>query len=290
MRNVWLVARRELQVGLTRTSYIVTTAIIAVLLVAGVLVLNHFFGQDTSGLSFGEEGTDPLGATGARYLIVMVMSAILLFALIFTGSMLSSGVIEEKSSRVVELLLSSMRASDLLAGKVLGIGIIGLIQMLIYTLAVFIPAKAMGLFAGLGFSVGGVALEMLAWFLLGFAALGTLWAALSSLVSRQEDAGGIVAPLVLLAMVPFYLEIYLVPTSPDGGWATALSMAPFTAPFVMPMRQVFVSVPAWQLVTAVALNLAVIPLVIFVAGRIYRRAVLQTGSRMKLRDALRTHD
>lgn len=91
MRNVWLVARRELQVGLTRTSYIVTTAIIAVLLVAGVLVLNHFFGQDTSGLSFGEEGTDPLGATGARYLIVMVMSAILLFALIFTGGMLSSG-------------------------------------------------------------------------------------------------------------------------------------------------------------------------------------------------------
>ena len=88
--------------------------------------------------------------------------------------------------------------------------------------------------------------------------------------------------MIFAAMIPFYVGIYLVPNAPESAWTVNLSMMPFFAPFVMPIRQVFAEVPGWQLAVSIALNLAVIPLIVWVAGTIYKRSILHIGSRMKL--------
>ncbi len=388
MRNVLLVARRELQVGVMKRSFVITTAIMVTLLVAGIFVLNYFVTRDSGerteriaftadssvlvpsieatasaqglavdavtvadrgegeaavmdgdviALIIGEPptvevafkaspnqtimqvvaqalqsqtiadqvlalGGDPQEFTqavasavptvtvldgdiddfGPAYMVAVVVASLLLFGLMTSGSIISMGVVEEKSSRVVEILLATIRPSQLFAGKVLGAGLIGLVQLVSYGAGVFLAVKITGLLDGFDLPVGSALLGMLGWFILGFASIGTLWGGLSSLVSRQEDVGSVTAPMIFASMVPFYVAIYLVPNAPESAWTVNLSMAPFFAPFVMPVREVFADVPGWQLAVSIALNLAVIPLIVWVAGTIYKRSVLHTGSRMKL--------
>lgn len=389
MRNILLVARRELQVGVMKRSFLVTTAIMVTLLVVGVFVLDYFINREgaeenTERVAFTSEsaslipaaqvaagsrglsldavdvetfiegegmlqrgevvslvsgtppeitltfsstpgqmvievlsqalqdqtiaeqvaalGGDPgefakavasavpnvevldgdMESFGPGYFMAIVVASLLLFGLMMSGSIISMGVVEEKASRVVEILLATIKPSQLFAGKVLGAGLVGFIQLMIYGGAVFAAVKITGLFEGFDLPVGGPLLSMLGWFILGFASIGTLWGALSSLVSRQEDVGSVTAPMIFMTMIPFYVGIYLVPNAPESSWTTNLSMAPFFAPFVMPLRQVFTEVPAWQLALSIALNLAIIPVIVWIAGTIYHRSILHTGSRMKL--------
>ncbi|MHB1064825.1 MAG: ABC transporter permease [Georgenia sp.] len=227
------------------------------------------------------------GFDGPTYGISMVMISILLFALIGSGSLIAMGVVEEKTSRVVELLLATIRPAQLLAGKILGIGVYGLAQVVVLGGAVTAAAAALGLTDGMELSLGSALGWLLVWFLLGYALYALLFGGFAALVSRQEDIGSVTTPLMFLLFIPFYATMFLVPGNPDGTLVRIVSQIPIFSPFMMPVRDAFGAVGAGELALAIGLCLVTIPLLVALAARVYQRGVLHTGGRMKLRDALR---
>jgi len=240
-------------------------------------------GPQVASVEAEEEGDD----FGPRYLVAMLAISLLLFALIGSGSLIAMGVVEEKTSRVVEILLATIRPSELLAGKILGIGIVGLAQVVILGAAAALPAWATGLLDGFEVDLGGTMLLVLLWFLLGFIVFSLLFGGFAALVSRQEEIGAVTTPLMFLMFVPFYLTIFMVPNDPDSTVVRIMSQVPFFSPFMMPVRNVFGGVATWEMLLAIGIALVTIPLLVWIAGRVYRRGVLHTGGRMKLTEALR---
>lgn len=222
-----------------------------------------------------------------KVVTAFVSISLLLFALIQSASLIIMGVIEEKSSRVVEILLATIRPGQLLAGKVLGIGIMALIQVVLFALAGVTSASVAGLLNLGDLTIGASVVSLLGWFLLGFGIYVTLFGGLASLVSRQEDAGVVTTPMIFGLMIPFYVGIYLIPNAPDALVTKVLSLIPLFSPFMMPIRAAFEAVSGWEIILAVLLCLATIPAMVWVGGRVYSRAVLHTGGRVKLREALR---
>ncbi|MDX6740365.1 ABC transporter permease [Actinocorallia sp. A-T 12471] len=214
------------------------------------------------------------------------LSVILFIVLQTTGLLVAQGVVEEKASRVVELLLSAVRPWRLMAGKVLGLGIVGLVQI---GLVVVAGVGAQAATDVLGISFGallGTAVWSLAWFLLGYTIYALLYASASATVSRQEEIGGVTAPIQILLIVPYMLAFAVVPADPDGTAARVASYIPFFSPILMPVRSAF-GVPWWEQILAMLPALALIAGLIWFAGRVYSYSVLRMGGRVSLGDALR---
>lgn len=234
---------------------------------------------------------DPLEAPSpfeAQQLVLGMVAGILIYlALLFTGQAVAQGVVEEKSSRVVEILLSTVRPWQLMAGKVVGIGIIGLLQMVVVGAAGVIAGLATGsLTIAISTAVGTV-VWLAVWFLLGFVMYALVFAALAALVSRQEDVGAVVTPATMVVVVGYVIGISILPADPENTFAGIMSLIPFFAPTLMPFRIAMGVVPVWEMVLSVALTVAVIPFLVWLSARIYRNAVMRTGARVQLRDALR---
>lgn len=203
--------------------------------------------------------------------------------LIGIGIFVAMGVVEEKSSRVVELLLSTIRPTHLLAGKVIGLGLLGLGQLLaiaVVGLAVAGASGAVDVDADL-LTAAGLAL---AWFVVGYAFYGAAFACAASLVSRQEDLQSVLTPLQMLLLVGFFLS-FGVNNDPDGTLAVVCSFLPPVAPMIMPARIALGEASAVEIVGAFAVTLAAAAVLIPLAARIYSGAVLRTGAAVKLRQA-----
>lgn len=219
----------------------------------------------------------------AQTIIATVGMVLLFVALNFYGSLLLTGVVEEKSSRVVEVLLARVDAATLLAGKVLGIGLLGIGQFAVLaaaaaaTLRIAHPA---GLPAASTSQIAGVLL----WFVLGYCFYSVLYASFGALASRTEDAQAVSAPLTV-GLLLVYFGAFTALGSPRAWWVTAASFLPPTAPIIMPIRSALTDVPAWQMVTAVLVMVAAIPAVITFAGRLYRGGLLHTTGRVRFRRA-----
>jgi len=219
-------------------------------------------------------------------LAATVAGVLIFVALQFAGQMVAQGVVEEKTSRVVELLLATIRPLDLMAGKVIGIGLVGLGQVVVITAAGVAAALAFDtLTIPTGTTMSAVT-WLLVWFVLGFAIYALLLAALAALVPRQEDVNAVVAPVMVLMMVGYVVGISVLPNDPDSAFARWLSLVPFFAPTMMPIRLAIGGVPAWEIAVSLGLALALIPALLWLSGRVYRNAVMRTGSRVRLRDAL----
>ncbi len=209
---------------------------------------------------------------------------LLYFQLIGYGVWVALGVVEEKSSRVVELLLATLRPWQLLAGKVLGIGLLGLGQLVLTGLVGIAAAFGTGA-VDVPSGIAGVAGQVLIWFLLGFAFYACLYAALASLVSRQEEVQNVTAPLSVLLVGSFFLAIG-AQSSPDSGLVRVTSIVPPFSTMVMPIRWASGNVPLWQVGLSMLLMLIAVVLLIRLAGRIYAGAVLRSGPRVRIREAL----
>jgi ABC-2 type transport system permease protein len=213
-----------------------------------------------------------------------VMSILLLVALATYGQLVLSGVAQEKSSRVVEVLLARMPARTLLAGKVAGIGLLGLAQLLATAVAAFVATLAVDAVDIPAIS-GRVLAWVVVWFLLGYAIFATAYGAFGSLASRTEDAGGIAAPVTTLLIVAYWASLIAVSNDPEGGWARFVSMFPVTAPFAMPARIALGTTSWWEPMVAAGLAVAGIAGLVRLAGRIYSGAILRTGGATRLREA-----
>jgi ABC-2 type transport system permease protein len=214
-------------------------------------------------------------------------AAILIYVIILTyGVRITISVGEEKSSRVVEVLLTTLRPTQLLAGKVIGIGVLALGQIAVLVGTYFALGYAFGAAAVHG-AAGGVVLAGALWLLLGYIFYCTAYAAAGSLITRQADAYNASLPLQLPLLLGYLLAYTVVYSSNVSVFYHVLGFVPFTAPVVMPVLVAVGAAPAWQMVLSVAITLASTVGMARLAGTIYERAILRTGARLRVRQVLR---
>lgn len=231
------------------------------------------------------------GGSGlAAYLLALGMCFILYMAILMFGQQTMTSVIEEKSSRVVELLVSSVTPFRLLLGKVLGVGSAGLLQMAIWGgTAWLITSQGMRAFGGsdqagamANFSLPhigpGLIVIFLAYFVLGYLLYGALYAAIGSMCSNIQDSQQYVSVLTAAIVIGFFCA-FAVASDPDGTLGRVLCLIPFFAPFVMPVRWALTSVSGLELFGSLALMVVGMLVCVWIAARIYHTGLLMFGKK-----------
>jgi ABC-2 type transport system permease protein len=234
------------------------------------------------------------GGSGTVSIIFAGVIAFLLYmSIVLYGQNVLRGVLEEKTTRVAEVVVSSVPSETLLAGKVLGVGAVGLTQQIIWVITSVIMFKLRAPILA-KFGVNSIpfqmpeisvdlALLLLLFFLLGFTFYAALYAAVGSSVNTEQEAQQAVQPLlILLVATAVFINPILI--NPTGRLATVMSLLPFSAPIIMPLRLALGSVPWYELAgSLVGLALACVAAV-WIAARIYRVGLLMYGKRPTLRE------
>lgn len=220
-----------------------------------------------------------------RVVVGIFVAALLYVALLVYGQFIAAGVVEEKANRIIEILLSTVRPRQLMMGKVLGIGLMGLVQLVLLgavglitisrTQAIVVPS------VGVTAVLGG-----LLWFVLGFLLFALVYAAGGSMVTRQEDLGAVLAPITMV-VVGTYLAYFWVAANPNNPIGVLLSIIPPFSPILMPGRMATGDAQAWQVALSVALMVAAIVGMNRLAARIYANSVMRVGTRVSFADAWR---
>jgi ABC-2 type transport system permease protein len=194
------------------------------------------------------------------------------------------GVVEEKSSRVVELLLSTVRPLQLLWGKVIGIGVVGLVQLTAYGAAGLIAGTATGTLTVTGTAVS-VFVSTIGWFVLGFAFFAVLYAAGGSMVSRQEDVNSTTMPLLIVILAMFFAAFSSI-DDPGATLPTVLSWIPPFSAILMPLRIAAGVADPIQIVGTIVLMIVATLVLAVVAAKIYQRSILRIGRTVSWKEAL----
>ena len=227
---------------------------------------------------------EPLDARRRENSAVAFVGILALYGQLFAyGYWVASGVVEEKSSRIVEVLLSTVRPSHLLRGKILGIGVLGLLQLFVIGVVGLATAQALGT---IDFPFGAVQAIglVLVWFVLGYFFYASLFAVAGSVVSRQEDLQTTMTPLTLVIVASFFIGINAT-RDPTTTLATIASFLPPSAPLVMPTRIVLGEAGLGTALASAAVSIGATVALIPLATRVYSRAVLRPG-KVRIRSVL----
>lgn len=245
----------------------------------------------------------PLGVDGeevdsAAHTQAMVLAYFLLFmiymALIMYGNMVASGVAEEKSSRIMEVMISTVKPLELMLGKIIGVGSLGLLQFLIWIgtgllMNTIGASGALGMVLGVSEPLSTIPLDTVLWFglyfVLGYFLYASIFAAAGALVSRVEEVSQVVSIIMMLIIVGFF-GAYISFSNPNSTFAVAASLIPFTSPMVMFSRIVLGSPSVLEVLASVLILLASVLVGAWVSGKIYRIGVLMYGKRPTLRQVL----
>jgi ABC-2 type transport system permease protein len=215
------------------------------------------------------------------------IGAIILFSQVFGyGYWVAMGVVEEKSSRVVEVILAKIRPAQLLAGKVIGIGLLGLLQLVLIVVVGLTIAVVTGSIELPSGTTGIIALVVV-WFLLGYAFYSSAFAVSGALVSRVEELQSSTAPMSMIIFASFFVGITAT-DNPDSTLATVASYLPPSAPLTMPQRAALGDVSSVEILLSMAITLVAAAALIPIAGRLYSGGILRTGGVVKLREAWRS--
>jgi len=217
-----------------------------------------------------------------RYLVAIGFGIVFLLAASLFGGTIAQSVVEEKQTRVVELLISAIPTRALLAGKVVGNTVLAMAQILILAAIAIVGLTVTGqgeILQGLGAPIAWFAV----FFLFGFVLLAALFAAAAAMVSRQEDIGSTTMPLTMLIMAPYFLVIFF---NDNPTVLAIMSYIPFSAPVGMPMRLFLGEAHWWEPILSLAILIATCIAAILVGAKIYENSLLRMGGRVKLREAL----
>ena len=229
--------------------------------------------------------TPPRARTTQRLVIALIVGVVLFVSLQIYGLQVAQGVAEEKESRIVEILLATLRPGQLLLGKVVGIGLVGLLQLAIIGAVALLLIARTHVVTIPAFGAGDIAGGLL-WFVLGFSLYAILFAAAGSLVSRVQEVQMATLPVIMALSVGYLAGFAVVLPDPGSPASTVLSVVPFLAPVLMPERMATGDALAWQVVLAVALTLVAMGAATWLAARIYGNAALKIGARVRLGEAL----
>lgn len=234
-----------------------------------------------------------------NYVIAYAATIIIFIFVMIYGQWVSQGVVEEKASRIMEIMINAATPRDLLAGKVIGIMITALMQFVPLALTVGIIASLQELIGSLfglaeedlfNIDFGAIAWSSMGWFLLyftlGFLLFGALYAGVGSLVSRQEEVSTAVAPMTTVMMVGYFAALLSL-QNPDGLIARICFIFPGTAPFVAMLRLVNGNPAAWEIAASIGGLLIAIVLAMLLAARLYRVGVLMYGQPPKVTEIFR---
>ena len=217
---------------------------------------------------------------GERRANAFVLSLVVYLVLLLLMSQAASGVAIEKANRISEVLLAVVKPGALLFGKVIGVGIVGLAGILVAALPVVVKAVVSG---GLPAGLGPAVAATVVWFVLGLAVYLTIAGSLGALVERQEEAGSVIAPLSLLLVATYVFA----QSAAANGFGTFLAVFPLTSPIVMPARIALGNASGAEMAVSLLVGLVTVALMVRLGGAIYRRGIVHTGRRLRLREALR---
>jgi ABC-2 type transport system permease protein len=223
---------------------------------------------------------------GARQQVALLIMLGLLFLFMTTTVGVGAGVVEEKGSRIVEILLVALKPWQLLTGKLIAFGVLGLIQLVALVAAGLGAAWAFGITGDLPPGMAQIVAATVLAYVLGFLFFGAMAAALASLVSRQEETNGALAPLTA-AILLSYLAAFVVVAVPDETAARVVALLPPISSIALPVQVAAGIATTWEVVIAIVLMVLAIVAIVALAGRIYERSVLRAGSRIKLAEAIR---
>ncbi len=226
------------------------------------------------------------------YMSSFILIMLLYMTILVWGIAIQRSIIEEKSNRVVEVLLSSVKPTDLLGGKVLGVGAVGLTQYAIWAVfAVVISLR--------GISIGGLSgisgfelftpltlIFFVVFFLLGFLFYSTMFAGIGSICNTEQEAQQLQMPVVMCLAFTILIPLMVI-QNPDGGFATVVSLIPFFAPIVMFMRINVLTPPAWQIALSIAIMIASIIIAGILSAKIFRIGILMYGKRPEIKEIAR---
>ena len=231
------------------------------------------------------------GSGESAFILAYAVWLVLYMAILLYGVQVMGAVVEEKTSRVIELLISSLRPFQLLAGKVIGVGAVGLFQLAIWGVCAWLlfqqrdlVLRLVGIDAGPtgGFAFPAVPLETIAivltYFLLGYFLYAAMFAAVGAMSNSDAEARQAQTPVIMLLVIPTVLMLGIL-QQPDGAMAVSLSLIPFCSPIAMPVRWAAATVPIEELALSIGLLVAALLLVVWVAARIYRVGILMYGKR-----------
>jgi ABC-2 type transport system permease protein len=237
----------------------------------------------------GGEATEQSGE--ATFFLAYFMWFVLYTAILMYGMQVLGAVVAEKTTRIVEVLVSSLRPFELLAGKILGVGTVGLFQLTIWAVtARLLLTQRQALAELFGIPQSGVAIQLpeipiatigvlLTYFVLGFFLYAGMFAAVAATASSDVEARQAQTPVMMLLVIPAIVSLMAMITEPDGSLFVALTLIPISSPIAMPGRWVVSDVPPTDLVVSVVLLVLGLVFVTWIAGRVYRVGILMYGKR-----------
>ncbi len=244
----------------------------------------------TPNFEFTLEQTDEEEASG-NILVMMIMSIILFYAIYFCAYQVSSSITTEKTSKIIETLVTSTSPRTIVLGKTLGIGIVGLIQMIVIVGTAFISAKSfldpelLNSVLDMSNITPYLAVITIVYFVLGYLIYALLYALTGSTISKPEDIQSANSPVAIFAVISFYLS-YFTMMNPTSNLNIFASLFPFSAPFCMPFRVMMGLASVTDVVISIVILLASILIVAQVAIKIYSNAILNYGTKMGFKDIL----
>jgi len=222
----------------------------------------------------------------ARAVVGFAVGIVLFMALTFAGNAIATTVAMEKSTRISEVLLAVLRPSQVLVGTVAAVGAVTLLQLLVLVTPLAVAVQVMQDVELPPIAGGDLAIAII-WFVLGFVLYAFLFAAAASLVDKITEVSSAILPVTLILTVSYLIAVTVVAGNSEGVWGVVASMFPFTAPIAMPVRWAGGQVPVYQLLLAMALTVATSVLLVWMASAIYRRALVITGRRVKVRELIK---
>jgi len=214
---------------------------------------------------------------------------LLYISLLLVGQMTMQSVIEEKSNRIVEVILSSVSSRELMTGKILGASITGVVQMGIWLLTIMAAASSAWytLPEDIVLNVKpDVVIYVLTNFFIGLILFISLFATVGAIFDNPQDASSGTTPIIMLIIIPFFISMSIM-ENPNKPYAEIASLFPFASVIVMPARMSLIDVPLWQLIASVVINILTIILIFPIAGKIYHVGILRTGKKPKWSEVIK---
>ena len=264
-----------------------------------------------STMKWGESEVDSKSSTQMATIVGGVFTMLIFTFILMYGSMVMQAVQEEKKSRIAEVMVSSVKPVDLLIGKIVGIGLVGVTQLVIWAILAMLlflgisffygaPEQATGIASAatmVDFDIEGVMdsivslnwLEIIIYFFVffigGYVLYASLFAAIAAAVDSEEDTNQFMTPITILIMFAFFAGIYSI-DNPDGPLAFWTSLFPFSAPIVMMVRVPF-GIPFWQILLSIVLLYGTFIITAIAAGKIYRVGILMYGKKPTFKEIMR---
>lgn len=252
---------------------------------------------DVCSVKLADDGSESEASTTAAMVLGMVLAFITYMFVLTYGAMIMNSVIEEKTNRIVEVIVSSCKPFQLMMGKIIGVALVGLTQFAIWAVIIAVAAGALGVAlasdtplaqvpelvsAVQSVNLAGILACFLVYFLGGYLLYASLFAGFGSAVDQASDASQFTMPIMIVMMVALYAGIGCM-ENPNGTFALWCSMIPFTSPIVMMVRLPY-DVPLWQIAVSVTLLFATAMAMVWLSGRIYRVGILRYGRKFTFKD------